>query len=659
MFDLHSKYEAKGDQPKAIKSLVDGLTNNYRKQTLLGVTGSGKTFTMANVINNTQKSAIILTHSKTLANQLYKEFKDFFPNNNVHYFISYYDFYLPERYNVEFNEYREKETEINNKIKREKLMSIRALMQNEKTIIIASVSAIYGLPDPQLFRENVKILKINESYTRTDILNSLFNVGYKRNNLNTEILFGEGDFRVSGDTIDFFPNNNDNKFIRLLFFGNELEKIQSIDFKTNIKIQDLISYTLFPNSIYFLNNISDNKLKELEEDYDLRMKYFKKNNLYDEMENLKNYVGYSIEMIKNRISFDGIENYSYYFSNRSYTDKPYCLLDYFNDDYLTFIDESHVTLPQIKAMSLGDRARKSNLIQNGYLLTSAIESRPLHYDEFLQYDNSMIFVSATPGNMELEISQNIAEQIIRPTGLIDPNYEIIQNNTISISDMGRRIRERLLVGEKCLLITATKNDSITMYELLINSNIKADWINSDLDLDERIDKLDRFKMGEIDVLVGINLLREGLDLPMVSLILIMDADKEGFLRSTSSLIQIAGRAARNVNGLVVLYCKNITKSIENFINETERRRNIQMEWNNLNGIIPKTINKNNSYNEDDELQKYYDDVINNLITKLPKSKIKKIIEKLKKEIKLETDNENYYTASELIKKLNIIKNYDR
>ncbi len=583
-FKLAANFTPKGSQPRAIKQLVAGLKNNTRFQTLLGVTGSGKTFTMANIIEKIQKPTLILAHNKTLAAQLYNEFRDFFPNNRVEYFVSYYDYYQPESYIPQKDQYIEKDAQINPKIEALRLSASSALLSRNDVIIVASVSCIYGIGNPENFQNMGFELNIGQKINRNEILKKLVGILFERNDI--ELMPGR--FRVRGDTVDIIPGYYNN-IIRIEMFGDVIEKIMEIDKNTGAVVEEMNYFFIYPARHFVVPaeltaKALDSIKKELEETLpNLDM---------IEAHRLKQRTLYDIEMIEETGSCKGIENYSRHFDFRKPGEKPYCLIDYFPDDFLMFIDESHQTIPQIHGMYKGDHSRKKSLIDYGFRLKSAYDNRPLKFAEFEDYMKNVVFVSATPGNYELELSGShaVVEQIIRPTGLIDPEV-CVRKSEGQIFDVIKEINRTIKRGDRILLTTITKKLAEELSEYLTGKNIRTRYLHSEIDTLERTEIIRQLRLGKFDVLVGINLLREGLDIPEVGFIGILDADKEGFLRDERSLIQIIGRAARNVNATVVLYADTITRSIKCALEETERRRNIQRKYNKKHNITPETIIK--------------------------------------------------------------------
>ena len=592
-FNLKSDFKPKGDQLSAIKKLNYGINNKEKAQVLLGVTGSGKTFTMANVISEQNKPTLILCHNKTLAAQLYGELKQFFPDNAVEYFISYYDYYQPEAYLPTTNVYIEKDLSINKEIEKLRLSTSSSLLSGRNdVIVVASVSCIYGIGNPDDFGKNVIKLKIGDSYNLKELLFLFVDILYERS---YEEEFKRGSFRLKGDTLDIFVAYDD--FIyRIIFWGKEIESIQKVDPASGRKISDQESIIIYPANLFVTSkDVINIALTEIEKDLDKQVNFFEKEGKFFEAKRIKERTEFDLEMI-NEIGYcSGIENYSRYFDRRDPGKRPFCLLDYFPDNFLMFIDESHVTIPQIRAMWGGDRSRKMNLVEYGFRLPSALDNRPLNFQEFESMINQVIFVGATPSEYELISSGgSIVEQIIRPTGLLDPKIEVRKSEN-QIDDILNEINLRVDKDERILITTLTKRMSEELSKYLLNSGVACRYMHSEIDTLERVNILRGLRLGDFNVLVGVNLLREGLDLPEVSLVIILDADKEGFLRSEKSLIQTSGRAARNVNGLVIMYADKITKSMDSTIKKTQRRRKLQNEYNIKNNIIPKTIFKSKEY----------------------------------------------------------------
>lgn len=588
-FQLVSNYKPSGDQPAAIDQLTEGLERGDRDQVLLGITGSGKTFTISNVIERVQKPTLVISPNKTLAAQLYSELKGFFPNNSVEYFISYYDYYQPEAYVASSDTYIEKDFSINDEIDRLRLRATSSLVEERRdVIVVASVSCIYGIGQKSDFKDLLFPIKVGQKITRKELLYKLQELYFERNDFD----FKRGTFRVRGDVIDLIPASQVKEGIRIELFGDEIENIYYIDTTTGKVTGKEDLTTIYPAKLFVTNeNQLIKAMKDIKEELYDRLKVLRSEGKLVEAQRLEQRTLFDLEMMKEVGYCSGIENYSMHMAGRTFGDKPTCLIDYFPDDFITIIDESHITVPQIKAMYSGDKKRKTTLVEHGFRLPSALENRPLQFDEFRNTTKQTIYVSATPSDYELEQSEGVfVEQIIRPTGLLDPLISVRPIAT-QIDDLVGEIRIRMMKNERVLVTTLTKRMSEDLSDYLFNLDIKVAYIHSDIDSLERVEIIRDFRLGEYDVLVGVNLLREGLDMPEVSLVAILDADKEGFLRSASALLQTAGRTARNVNGLVILYADRVTKAMKVLIDETNRRREIQTAYNEKHGIDPKTIYK--------------------------------------------------------------------
>ena len=587
-FKIETKFEPKGDQPEAIERLTEGIKKNRKSQVLLGITGSGKTFTMANVIQNIQRPTIVLAHNKTLAAQLYQEFKAFFPNNAVEYFVSYYDYYQPEAYIPRTDTYIEKDLSINDRIEKMRLSATRSLIERNDVIIVASVSCIYGLGAPEHYSQMLIHLKVDQNIRRDDVLLHLVELHYKRNDYE----LSRATFRARGDVLEIVPAYEDDIAYRIEFFGDDIEKISSIDPLTGKVIERLNEIKIYPGSHYVTpEEVRIKAIASIKYELAARIDYFEKENLLIERQRIKERTNYDLEMIKEVGFCKGIENYSRHFSNRSPGDPPPCLLDYFPDDFLFFIDESHQTVPQMHAMYNGDQARKKSLIAYGFRLPSAFDNRPLKFEESYEFFKTVVYVSATPGDWEIrEAEGDVVHQIIRPTGLLDPVIEIKPADG-QVDDALEEIRIETEKNRRVLVTTLTKKLSEDLSKYLEEIGVKAKYLHSDIDTLQRMHIIKELRKGNFDVLVGVNLLREGLDIPEVSLVVILDADKQGFLRSETALIQTCGRAARNVHGRVIMYADKKTTAIENTLKITQERRQIQIEHNKKHGITPKTVKR--------------------------------------------------------------------
>jgi excinuclease ABC subunit B len=587
-FQLHSPFEPAGDQPSAIQQLTEGIENGEQYQTLLGVTGSGKTFTIANVIQNIQRPTLVLTHNKTLVAQLYGEFKQFFPDNAVEYFVSYYDYYQPEAYLPVSNVYIEKDLSINEELDKLRLRATTSLLSGRRDIlVVASVSCIYGMGNPTEYENGIVRIQKGQTISRQSFLHALVNSLYQR----TTIDFNRGQFRVNGDTVDINLPYVDYGY-RVTFFGDEIESIETLELTSGKRIGEMDSAAIFPANLYVApKDIMQQVIYEIQDELAAQVDYFKRSNKVMEAQRLSERVNYDLEMIRELGYCGGIENYSRFFDRRRPGTRPFCLLDYFPKDFLLVIDESHQTIPQVSGMYGGDRSRKLNLVDFGFRLPSALDNRPLNFSEFESLTKQVIFVSATPGHYELDKCEGVVvEQVVRPTGLLDPPIEVRPTKN-QIDDLLDEIDRRVKDGDRVLITTLTKRMAEEMDKYLKRIEVRSKYIHSDVDTLERVEILRDLRLGKIDVLVGVNLLREGLDLPEVSLVAILDADKEGFLRNEKSLTQTAGRAARNVKGLVIFYADKVTESMRRTMEETSRRRTKQMEYNEIHGIIPTTVVK--------------------------------------------------------------------
>ena len=652
-FKIHSKFKTMGDQPVAIESLVSGLNKNEKFQTLLGVTGSGKTYTMANIIEKVQKPTIVLAHNKTLAAQLCSEFKEFFPNNIVEYFVSYYDYYQPEAYVPQTDTFIEKDASINDEIDKLRHSATSALFERRDVIIVASVSCIYGLGNPDEYKKLTISLRVGMEKERDEIIKRLIEIQYERNDID----FARGTFRVRGDSLDIIPASSSTKGIRIEFFGDEIDRIREFDVLTGKILGEREHVAIFPASHFAASQETLNKaIREIEDELEERLRELTSQDKLLEAQRLRQRTNYDIEMIKEMGYCSGIENYSRVLDGRAPGTPPKTLLDYFPDDYLMFIDESHVTLPQVRAMYAGDRSRKDTLVDYGFRLPCAYDNRPLKFNEFESKINQLIFVSATPGQYELDHSTNIAEQIIRPTGLLDPIVEI-RPVTGQIDDLYAEIIKTTERGFRTLVTTLTKKMAEDLTKYLTQLGIKTTYMHSDIKTIERMEIIRNLRLGEFDVLVGINLLREGLDIPEVALVAILDADKEGFLRSETSMVQTIGRAARNSESKVIMYADKMTGSMDRAIKETNRRREIQMNYNKEHGIVPKTIIK--GIRDVIEATKVAEDSseynVNNDSISLSEKDKKKLIKQYTEEMKDAAKNLQFERAAELRDMINDLK----
>lgn len=623
-FKLNSPYKPLGDQPKAINSLVDGINKGEKEQTLLGVTGSGKTFTMANVIEKVQKPTLVISHNKTLAAQLYEEFKEFFPDNAVEYFVSYYDYYQPEAYVPRTDTFIDKESSVNEEIDIMRHSATQSLLSRDDVIVVSSVSCIYGIGSPEDYGEFAFGIAVGDNYDRSDIIRKLVFMQYERN----DIEFSRGHFRVRGDVIEINPVHGTPP-VRVELFGDEIDAISLIDKVTGKKTESLKRYMIFPAKHFVVGQDKmDTAIRNISDELDERLNEFNLSNKLLEAQRLEQRTRFDIEMLQEMGYCPGVENYSMHLSGRKWGEKPYSLLKYFPEDYLTIIDESHVTLPQIRGMYNGDRARKETLVEHGFRLPSAKENRPLRFDEFESSINQIIYVSATPGAYELSRSSNIVEQIIRPTGLVDPEV-IIRPVKGQVEDLLGEVKKRAKKDERVLVTTLTKKMAEDLTDYYAKIGVKVRYMHSEIDTLERIDIVDDLRRGTFDVLVGVNLLREGLDLPEVSLVAILDADKEGFLRNETSLIQTIGRAARNINGQVIMYVDEMTDSVKNATAITSKRRKIQIKYNEKHGIVPKTTKR---ALKDKKIAEEFD-IEGTDINKIPKDELRLLITDLENDMK--------------------------
>ena len=652
-FKLVSDYVPTGDQPEAIDRIAQSIEEGNKYQTLVGVTGSGKTFAMANIIQRVKKPTLVLAHNKTLAAQLYSEFKEFFPENAVEYFVSYYDYYQPEAYVAHSDTYIEKDASINDEIDKLRHSATAAILERNDTIIISSVSCIYGLGDPKDYKELMLSLRPGMVRDRDDIIKRLVEIQYERNDVN----FIRGTFRVRGDILEILPASNDEKAIRIEFFGDEIDRITEIDYLTGKVAGQRNHVVIFPASHYVTTpERIERAIGSIEEELDQAIKDFKAQDKLLEAQRIEQRTKYDIEMLREIGFCQGIENYSRHITGRAKGEKPYTLMDFFPEDYLIIVDESHVTIPQVRGMYAGDRSRKKSLIENGFRLESAYDNRPLNFEEFESNIHQVLFTTATPGPYEMEHTEVFAEQIIRPTGLLDPTISVrpVENQ---IDDLIVEINKNVEKGERVLITTLTKKMSEDLTKYLLEAGIKVKYMHSDIVTLERTEIIRDLRLGKFDVLVGINLLREGLDIPEVSLVAILDADKEGFLRSETSMIQTIGRAARNANGRVIMYADRVTDSMQRAISETERRRSIQIAYNEKHGIVPKTIQK--GVRDSIEATKIAEEVesydVNDIRNLKDEAEISQAIIVLKSEMMAAAENLEFEKAAELRDKIMILE----
>ncbi|PWB87952.1 excinuclease ABC subunit UvrB [Methanobrevibacter thaueri] len=651
-FKLKSPYKPLGDQPKAINSLAEGIKNGLKEQTLLGVTGSGKTFTMANVIEKVQKPTLVISHNKTLAAQLYEEFKEFFPDNAVEYFVSYYDYYQPEAYVPRTDTFIDKEASINDDIDIMRHSATQSLLSRDDVIVVSSVSCIYGIGSPEDYGEFAFGIAVGDIYDRSEILSRLVFMQYERN----DIEFARGQFRVRGDVIEINPVHGTPP-IRIELFGDEIDAISIIDKVTGKKKEALQRYMIFPAKHFVVGQDKmDTAISKISNELEERLAELNAMGKLLEAQRLEQRTRFDIEMLREMGYCPGVENYSMHLSGRKWGDKPYSLLKYFPDDFLTIIDESHVTVPQIRGMYNGDRARKETLVEYGFRLPSAKENRPLRFDEFESSVNQVIYVSATPAQYELAKSSNVVEQIIRPTGLVDPEV-LIRPVTGQVEDLLKEVRKTAEKDERVLVTTLTKRMAEDLTDYYARIGVKVRYMHSEIDTLERIDIVDDLRRGKFDVLVGVNLLREGLDLPEVSLVAILDADKEGFLRNQTSLIQTIGRAARNVNGRVIMYVDEMTDSVKNAYDITLKRRKLQMKYNEVHGITPKSTQRTLKEKLAEEDEKYK--VVGADVSKMPKDELRLLIRDLEKDMKDAAARLDFERAADLRNKLYALKVFDK
>ena len=652
-FKVHSQYSPAGDQPEAISTISKSILENNQYQTLVGVTGSGKTYTMAKIIEKVQKPTLIMTHNKTLAAQLYSEFKAFFPNNHVEYFISYYDYYQPEAYIPRSDLFIEKDSSINSELERLRLSATASLLSFDDVIVIASVSANYGLGSPQEYSAMVQKLEVGQEYSQRTLLLKLVEMGYKRN----DKFFDRSDFRVTGDVIDIYPAYYDDEYIKVEFFGDEVESIRKIEYLTNKRIKDLDDVTIYSvNPFVVSNDKLAIAIDSIEKELQQRLEYYKSEDKLVEYQRLKQRTEFDLEMLEAVGMCKGIENYARHLTGKKPGETPYSLLNYFevlDKDFLLIVDESHVSLPQFRGMYAADKSRKEVLVEYGFRLPSALDNRPLKFDEFINKAGHFLFVSATPAELELELSSTVVRQIIRPTGLLDPAIEV-KNSEFQVEQLYDEIKKVIAKDERVLVTVLTKKMAEELASYYADLGIKVKYIHSDIDAIERNQIIRALRVGEFDVLIGINLLREGLDIPETSLVAILDADKEGFLRSKTSLIQTMGRAARNVNGKVILFAKKMTDSMQYAIDTTNNRRKIQEAFNKEHNITPKTTIR--KLDENLKLEEYDEIALNKKrLEKMPKSERKKLLDELNKKMKKAAHDLNFEEAIRLRDEIEKVK----